>query len=78
MRTRWLDEEGDYLPSSRMTRLDLLVIALHYASNLALNTAELLSSLKTATQQHYNYEVDQEEFASEVSQDIETLGDDSG
>ena len=63
MRTRWLDDEGDPLPPSRMTRLD----------NLIGEAARVVDGVKTMTQQHNNYLVELEEFSVDVSLAIETM-----
>ena len=73
MRTRWLDDEGDPLPPSRMTRHDLAVLMLHSFANVVGEAARVVDGLKTLVQQHNNYLVELEEFSVDVSLAIETM-----
>lgn len=73
MRTRWLDDEGDPLPPSRITRLDLLILALHAVTSVIGEAARVADGVKTLIQQHNNYLVEREEFSVGVSMAIESL-----
>lgn len=73
MRTRWLDDEGDPLPPSRVTRLDLAVLVLHSITQVIGEAARVADGLKTMVQQHNNYLVELEEFSVDVSLAIETM-----
>jgi hypothetical protein len=73
MRTRWLDDEGDPLPPSRVTRLDLAVLLLHSLANVVGEAARVIDGFKVITQQHNNYLVELEEFSVDVSLAIETM-----
>lgn len=76
MRTKWSNDEGDDLTSSRLAWSDLAVVAVMGAENLLGTVANTLGLLRVLLQQHANDEVEREEFHASVSLDIETLASD--
>lgn len=75
MRTRWLDDEGEPLTPSRLTRLDLAVVALSMCSNILHELGSVASTCLLMVQAHNNYLVEQDEFAHHVLLSIESLSE---
>ena len=75
MRTRWLDGEGDPLPDSRMTLLDLAIIGLDTTLGVVGEALSGLALLSTLVKSHYNSLVEADEFYADVAQAIETITD---
>lgn len=73
MRSKWINDDGEPIDSSRATWLDFLVLGTTVLSNLTETASRGIDSFRVLIQQHYNWQVDQEDFYSEVAQTIETL-----
>lgn len=65
--------EGEALPSRRFVGVDLLVVGLGFASDIATDVGSALTQLRNLTAMHANYRVDQRSFAEEAAKEIETL-----
>lgn len=73
MRTKWLDEDGDPLTSSRLAGVDLLIVGMNWISNLLSATEAFIESVGSLTRQHSNWTADLDNFHEEVTHSIETL-----
>lgn len=66
-------EDDDAVPSARFSRAAAWPLLAGWALRVAKATADSLDELYLVTAAHWNWCVDQREFAAEAARDIETI-----
>lgn len=70
---KFSDEEGEEIPSGRMSWLDPVIILASLAAGIASEVADHAKYFVNALEQHYNEDVDSKVFHADVLKSIETI-----
>lgn len=67
------DSDDETIPSRRMTALDILIHLVVWINGLLSVTAAVTDNVRREMCAHYNWQVDQRQFAEAARQDIEAI-----